>query len=426
MKNKLTHNLGLKIMAVLFAAVLWMISMDINDPVTAQKYPNITVQLVNTGSITGKNQTYKVLNSSDIVTVTVRAPKSVITENITRENIVAKADLSKMNEDFTIPIEVGFSETYLESSVESIVSSKEFVELEIENKKTEQLSIEVLQTGTLPAGYTTGRISTDTNTISISGPESVIDPVKRAVVEVSLDDVTSDINMQTQIRLLDEDGNEINNTNIKKNIESVKVTVPILRTKEVAVSYQITGTPDDGYMLTGTTGCVPETVVIAGKESVLAEIEQIEIPASELDVTEARESVSRTVNISKYLPANVSLGDSRFDGNVTLTAEIEAIRRKTVNVTEGIIQKLNVPDGWIAEILPDQGLQVTLRGLQRNLADVSETSLVPHVDVASILDENGNAVAGVQEIVVKFIIPEAVQQEGTLRALIRLTEIGKE
>ena len=39
MKSKLMHNLGLKIMAVLVSVVLWMMAVDINDPVL-NKYIN--------------------------------------------------------------------------------------------------------------------------------------------------------------------------------------------------------------------------------------------------------------------------------------------------------------------------------------------------------------------------------------------------
>lgn len=424
MKNKLTHNLGLKLIALLFSAVLWMVATDINDPLKYDRF-YVSVQLVNTGSITAQNKTYKVLDNTDMVWVRVDGPSSVLS-NISKDNVVARADLSKLSEDDTAEIEVSLNDKSLESDIEGIKAERTYVQLEIEEKKTEQLSVEVVKTGTLPDGYTTGKISTDTNTISISGPASVIDPVKRAVVEVSMDGVISDINMQTQIKLLDEEGNEISSSNIKKNIESVKVTVPILKTKEVPVSYQTTGTPEDGYVMTGNTTCVPGTIVIAGKESALAEIDEIEIPASELDVTDATESVTKTVDIRKYLPANISLGDDSANGNVVLSVEIEAIRRKTISLTESTIPVLNVPDGWLAELVSGQNLRVTVRGLQRNLTEVTETTIQPHINVSTLMDESGSLTAGEQDVVVNFIIPDNVQQEGTVKAVIRLTKLAEE
>lgn len=422
MRNKLTHNLGLKIMAVLFSVVLWMIATGINNPMETKRITGVQVQLTNTAGITARNQTYKVLDSTDTVQVTIRAQKSVL-DDISRENITVKADCSKITEDNMVPIEVTVND-YLEKDIENIETDKAYVKLEIENRKTEQLSIEVVQNGILPDGYTVGTITTETNMMSVSGPESVVDPIKRAVVEISLDDVTSDIGMEAQIKLLDEEGNEVSNSLIKKSIDSVKVNVSILPTKEVPISYQTTGTPASGHAVTGTITCTPETVLIAGRESVLKEIDRIEIPESELDITDARESYSRMIDVRKYLPSGVSLGSADFNGYVTVVVEIEAIRRKTITINT--VQVVNVPDGWQAEVVPGQDLKLTVTGLQRYLNDVDETTLIPHVDVSSIIGEDGNVPAGEQEAVVNFIIPDRVQQETTVTALIRLTKRAEE
>ena len=44
MKSKLMHNLGLKIMAVLVSVVLWMMAVDINDPVLNKYINNIAMR----------------------------------------------------------------------------------------------------------------------------------------------------------------------------------------------------------------------------------------------------------------------------------------------------------------------------------------------------------------------------------------------
>ena len=51
MAKKLTNNLGLKILAVLIAGLLWLIAININDPVSQQTY-SVQVQILNAGIIT--------------------------------------------------------------------------------------------------------------------------------------------------------------------------------------------------------------------------------------------------------------------------------------------------------------------------------------------------------------------------------------
>lgn len=422
MKSKLTHNLGLKIMAVLFSLALWMIAVDINNPVEKKVFYNVPVQMTNTGSITGQNKTYKVLDNSDMVRVTVRAPKTVLS-GIGEENIMVQADFSQLSDTSnTVPIKVVVTDKYLDKNIESVQLDKENVYLEIENRETKQLSIEVVKSGTLPDGYITGRIVTETNMMSLSGPESAIEPAVRAIAEVPLDNATSNVEYLASIKLLDNEGVEINNSDIKKSIDSVKVTVPILKTKEVPLSFHSTGTPAEGYLLTGSVTATPDKITIAGKESAISDVNSIEIPESEFNVADADESVSAMVDIRKYLPSDVTLGDPSFSGYVTLTAEIEPVRKKTVSITESTIQRLNVPEGWQAEIVPDQGLKLNISGLQRNLNNVDETVLVPHVDVSTLLGTDGSVPAGEQEITVNFLIPDNVKQEGAVKAIIRLTK----
>ena len=119
MKNKLLNNIGLKVMAVLFAIILWMVAAGINNPVGTQAFYNVQVQLTNTGSITSQNKTYKVEDGTDRIRVTVRAPRTVL-EELSKENISATADCSKMTEGNAVPIEVTINDRYLADSVETI------------------------------------------------------------------------------------------------------------------------------------------------------------------------------------------------------------------------------------------------------------------------------------------------------------------
>ena len=64
MKDKLTNNLKLKVIAVLFAAGLWMISININDPYQSKDY-SVQVQLLNMNVMTGAGKYVEVANDSD-------------------------------------------------------------------------------------------------------------------------------------------------------------------------------------------------------------------------------------------------------------------------------------------------------------------------------------------------------------------------
>ena len=54
MKEKIFKNLSLKILSVVFAVVLWTIIVNIYDPTTSYTFSNVSVQLINTESLTDK------------------------------------------------------------------------------------------------------------------------------------------------------------------------------------------------------------------------------------------------------------------------------------------------------------------------------------------------------------------------------------
>ena len=89
--NKLWNNLGLKIMAVIFSILLWLVAVNINDPVERKVFRDVRVETRNTNLLTDENKLYKVLDDTDTVTVTVRASRSVL-ENINVSDITASAD----------------------------------------------------------------------------------------------------------------------------------------------------------------------------------------------------------------------------------------------------------------------------------------------------------------------------------------------
>ena len=58
MKEKIFKNLSLKILSAVFAVVLWTIIVNIYDPTTSYTFSNVSVQLINTESLTDKNYSY--------------------------------------------------------------------------------------------------------------------------------------------------------------------------------------------------------------------------------------------------------------------------------------------------------------------------------------------------------------------------------
>ena len=75
--KKLTNNLGLKVLAVLFAIALWIVVVNIDDPVKPAQY-TISVTQDNMDYLTSNGKYSETLGGKNTVTFTASAKRSIL------------------------------------------------------------------------------------------------------------------------------------------------------------------------------------------------------------------------------------------------------------------------------------------------------------------------------------------------------------
>jgi len=385
MKKKLTHNLGLKFAAVFCACCLWLISVNINDPVTQRIY-TIDVQLQNLNTLTNAGKYVEVLDGTDSVRVTVRASRSVFSD-FSEKNLVAIADIREMEDDNRVPIEV--TTTKSDSKIEEISVDKEYVDINIENVMKMQKRISVKVANEPAEGYLLGNISTDQNAVIISGPESVVSRIASTAVEINVDGATSDVNITLPVHLYDADGREIDDSRLAMSVNEVFTTAAILQTKVVPIEYSVTGIPAEGYIYAGRQIITPETVMVAGKPSALKNLNSIVVEGA-LSVDGAEGNVTAEVELKQYLPDNIILADSQFDGISRVTAVLEKEAVRTIEVPMEQITLTNAPEGFVAKF---RGIEdvvlVRFAGLQSALNELNVNEIRGTIDVTAFFATMG-------------------------------------
>lgn len=407
MKKKLTHNLGLKLAALLCACCLWLISVNINDPVTQRVY-TVPVQIQNLNMLTNAGKYVEILNDTDSVRVTVRASRSVFSD-FTEKNLVATADISEMISQNQIPIAI--TTTKSDSKIESIITDKEYVDIAIENvmKMQKRINVEVLNQ---PAeGYLLGNISTDQNAVIISGPESVVSQIASTSVEINVDGATSDVNITLPVHFYDADGREVEDSRLTASIKEVFTTASVLQTKEVPIEYSVDGTPDEGYVYADSLIKEPQSVVVAAKPAVLKTISAVKVEDA-IDLDGASGNVVTEVELKQYLPDNVILADPDFDGIAKVTAKVEAEAIRTIEVPMDQITLTNVPEGFRAKFRGvEDVVLVKFAGLDDRLNTLDVTALHGTIDVGAYfaqIDEDMAIMPGSYYPAASFALPEYV------------------
>lgn len=421
MKGKLTANLGLKIVAVLFAAVLWLLVTNINDPSVSQKYVNIPVKIQNADVITSQGKVYEIMDGTDVIDVSVKAPRSII-DSINVDNIVAVADMNDLTNVNTINIKL--STNKYNSKLESITASTENIKLNIEEKQQLSLAIKATTSGTVESGFLIGDVTLDQNQVRISGPASVISKISKAEADVTVTGFTSDIGTEAEIKFYDSEDVEIPKSKITRNIDNVRVNVEILATKKIPMKFKHTGTPAAGYRLTGVIESTPSEIVVAGKSNLIGAYQAVELPETLLNVDGLKENLVTVFDIRSYLPENIELADSKGPTKVTVTVYIEKEASRTIMISESALSAVNVPAGYSASVSAyEEEFSIQISGLASELNNINASDVKGVVDVQKLID-NGTLSSleeGFYDVPLELNLPQNVslKQQITVRVTLK-------
>ena len=412
MGKKLTNNWGLKLIAILFALILWFAVINIDDPVVSETFKNVPVQLVNTEVLTEAGKTYEVLENTDVVeSITIYGPRTLV-EALKENDIVAKADISDITVANTVAVNVTV-DVRNSSKITNIRSSLECVKLNVENSKTKQLVINATTTGKLASGCIVGGIEMDQNRVRVSGPASVISQIATAKVNVDITESSSDVATYSAVRLYDQDGNEIVSDLVTKSAEKVHINVDVLPTKYVPIKYQLVGTVADGYgVVEDAVTCDIMTVLVAGETEVLRNVKEITIASEEFDITGLSEEKEFTVMLKNYLPSGIILGDKEYDGKVTVKVPVEEIATEVIEMLKEDLIIKNIPKGMTVTMIDvPEYTEFEVTGVVSKVRQAMTNKITGVVDMNEVLSSTGLSawLEGTYYVEAALNLPEGVE-----------------
>lgn len=378
MKKSLTNNIGLKLLAFLFAFMLWLLVVNIDDPVDTKTFDSIPVTIEHAEVVTQDQRSYQVLDGTDTVGVTVSATRSVL-EKISAENIVATADMRELYLESQIPIEI----TIPGYEFESATANPRNVQVKIEQNKSDTFPITVTTTGTVRDGYVLGNVQADPERVTVNGPESVIDRISKVVAQVNVSGLSEDSSIDAVLTYYDSDNNEISAEQLANNLGTtgVKVNVTLYHTARIPVTVDTSGvTAADGYSISEVTW-TPEEIQLAGEEEVLDALESIRIPADAVDITSISQRTEQTVDITPYLPEGTRLVDENGN-NILVTARVAREGTKSFDIPVGSITVDNLSDSLtVSGYGSGDDLEVHIGGPQEQLNSLQLSDLTVSIDL---------------------------------------------
>lgn len=398
MKNKLLSAL----LSVAVAFGLWLYVITAVSPGSKETYYNIPVVLEGEGVLAEKGLMVTA-RSYDSVNLELSGNRTDLSK-VDAKNITVKVDLSKINEPGT---QIGLNYTYsFPGNVPSnafVVESKtpDRLYYNVERRENKDVPVEVRWIGSAAEGFMSDRENKvlDYPVVNISGPESVVEQIEKAIVEVDLTGQRESISESFLYTLCNEADEPVNAELITTNVEQIRLDVAIRRVKDLTLSYTLVeggGARENNVEITLSL----ETIRVSGSEAAL------DVLGDKLNIGTIN-LMEITKNTTMTLPVTLPEGVKNLTGVTDVDVEIKLTGLASKEFTVQNIVTANIPEGMKVDLITEK-LNVAVRGPAAQIAKLTAEDIVITVDFT-------NAEVGTSTFRGTVSFPEEFEDVGALR-----------
>lgn len=407
MKEKLLNNLPLKLISVVIAIVIWYMVTTIYDPIITKTFADIPVQITNEAYIAEGKKTYQISEQYQSIAVSVRGNKSVVSD-ITADDIRVTADLTQIVTMDTDPVYVPVTAVCAGISPENIHTQTATIPIEIEDVDSAKFPISVDTGDSKPAKeYEIGSKKADPETITVSGPESLIKKISSIVAKVDVSDMSESGTVTGTLVVIDKNLDEMTETqmnflNFETGSRQIDVKIELWK-KQTGVSLEAdySGTPKHGYQVTNVT-TTPEEITVAGTEEALKQLalngNTVVIPADKINIDGQSKDTDITVNIDDLLTDEPDLKITSSADTVTVHVSILPNGSKEFQLDVNNIKVSGLADNLKVQYDETQ-IPVRIKASDENLEKFDPSQITAAIDLSG-------KTAGDYEVPVQIQLPD--------------------
>ena len=372
MKSKL----GTFLLAIAISFAFWFYVVTAVNPESEESYYDIPV-VMDGESILNDRGLMIISGASQTVNLKLEGNRSDLSK-LNKTNITLLADLSKITTagEHKLSYDISYPGFAQSGTISVLEQSPKLITVVVVERAKKEVPVEVVYTGAVPDNYIAHKqsVTLDHTSVTISGPKDVVSQIDHAQVTVDLTGKNTTISSAYRYTLCDENDAPIENlTNITTNLNEVRVTLRIQKTKEVPLVLNVIY---GGGVTESTSQIVMDrnTIQVAGNE---ADLEGLtEIVLGTVDLSDILESTVLTYPV--VLPADVTNLTGATEINVSVDfPDLEIRQFKVYN-----IRAKNLPEGLSAAWITNS-LIVKLRGATEVLDKLTAESIYIVVDLTN-------------------------------------------
>ena len=360
-------------LSAVIALALWVYVITTVNPESEETFYDIPVSYQNDVL---EERGLMIVSEKPTVTLKLKGNRSDLNE-LDANNITILVNLAAIQAPGTqmVKYDVSYPANLPSNAFETLSQTPNLLKLKVENKIKKFVPIQLEYTGNVPEGFVDDRENPlmDTNVIEVSGPESSVDQIDHAAIQVDLTDRTESVVGAYSYVLCDAGGEPVDAQMVTTNVEEVNLSVKIQRLKEVPLVLNLV----DGGGATGDTCKVTldvESIWVAGTENKLRDLNEVELGT--VNLAELKDETNE-LTFQIVLPEGVTNINDVTE--VTATISFPDLAKKKITISKEQFLSAGVPAGaeviWVTDVV-----EIELRGPKDLIRSISEKDIVVTMD----------------------------------------------
>ena len=369
------------IFSIIASIALWMYVAYVENPEITVAVSGVQVETIGE-DVLADNDLVVTDISNTTLTLRFRGTRNIITK-LDNSSVSVTVDLSQIGSSmskvagvYQLPYVVQYPVSINASDVEITDATVDYITVTVEKLVRKEVPVKGTYDGVVAEGYQAEPLEFEPDTVSVSGPESVMSQVDSAWVVVKRNNLNKTIEEEMPFTFIDINGKEIRNSALAAEQEKILVKLPIVMVKDVMLAVNF----DDSNSVTSDEVVYtisPASVTLSGDATTLKDINQIVLGTVDLS--------SFALNTTETFQIPIPNDITNVTGKTSATVTININDMETKQLSAENIQIKDNTDSYNVEIIT-QSLDVTIRGKEGTLDDITGAN----IRVVASLEELGN------------------------------------
>ncbi len=367
------HDLAHKLIAILMAIALWFIVVANNDDLMrTNTIANIPITYTNEDVLEDDYGLRLIEGQDQTVTVKVTGPYASL-YSLTTNDIQVRVNLANFQKPGTYTINTSKQSTNCtllvnSSSVEAEISTPSSFQIVLDEVITKEVPVTIQVDGTSSTGYMYDDPEGEQDSVSVTGPKTVVNQIRKATAVVPAEDstgLTKTTSVLASFTFLDEKNQPVDQTHLTSEPNDYSVTIPVYAVAKLPLTINLISSDTvDKNSVKATID--PQEIAVYGAEEVISKLTAISLGDLQLSTVSLDEDDPITIPIE--LPAGVT----RVQGEATsakVTIQAVGMSTREMPVTRITLQNSG----------SDPNLTATLRTTSVNIRIQAETAALANL-----------------------------------------------